>query len=44
MFHDHVAELEAGDLLLRTLVQARLDVRDHVVDGLDPDRSLLAGF
>src|SRR5262249_52137965 len=42
--HHHLAELEAGDLLLRALVELDLDVRHHVVHRLHTHRPLLAGL
>src|SRR5262245_28307620 len=44
MLHHHLAELEAGDLLLRPLVELDLDVGDYVVHRLYPHRALLAGL
>jgi len=44
VLHEHLAQLEARDLLLRPLVQFGLDIGYHVVHGLDPDRALLAGL
>src|SRR2546422_9909993 len=44
VFHPHIAQLEARDLLLGALVQPRLDVGHHVVHRLHADRALLARF
>src|SRR5262245_43966390 len=41
MLHDQIAQLEGRDLLLRPLVQPRLDVGDDVVHGLHAYGSLL---
>src|SRR5213593_2110950 len=42
MVHHYPAELLAADLFLGALVQLGFDLDDDVVDGLHPDRSLLA--
>src|SRR5687767_923089 len=44
VLHHEIAQLEGRDLLLRPLVQPRLDVGHHVVDRLHAHRALLARF